>query len=41
MSAYYVSDTESMKFNGEVIELIKKCNECIVINHGKLHEIKF
>ena len=41
MSAYYVSDTEVMKFNGEVIELIKTCNGCIVINHGKLHEIKF
>ena len=41
LSAYYVSDTESMKFNEEVIELIQKCNECIVISHGKLHEIKF
>ncbi|CAM9325162.1 unnamed protein product [Rangifer tarandus platyrhynchus] len=33
LSAYYVSDTESMKFNGEVIELIQKCNECTVINY--------
>ncbi|CAI9152066.1 unnamed protein product [Rangifer tarandus platyrhynchus] len=38
LSAYYVSDTESMKFNGEVIELIQKCNECTVINYGHIHQ---